>query len=303
MSVVLLLYISLIIFSIIAIEYFFRWKFLNSYDNSWLIITFLSFLISLIHPTSFKMVDRVIHSSFYNTADWKSPIILLYRGDFSVLPQLIVVTLINCLFYFSVIKKYKSYYKNNIIELFFLLLCSLFSLFFIRTMWMAIFNLCSSFISNISSNFEERSFCINEKFLLLSYIVLITFKGFILPSNQPENIVNYMLAKNIKGNVFSDWKLSGYISWTSKDKIKIFVDTRIEPYSHDLITLSRNITENPLKYLKNLVEYNTNYIILSKKTQISSIRSIVTNNFGFILHEDENFVLIMLDCGNIRDVY
>ena len=182
-------------------------------------------------------------------------------------------------------------------------LCLLFPLLHIRFIWLLVFPA----LNNVwSSNAVKET----EHAPLMSYATLIAL-AFAVAFYQtpqenrrlPEKAVRFMVKNNIYGNVFCPWYWSGYVTWKTDKKCKVFVDTRIEPFTTRQIDLSLHACEFPARYLGELVEYGTEFIVMPVGDRQPEWEMLAEEGLIDLLHKNEHEFVARVNTDKMSEVY
>ena len=104
----------------------------------------------------------------------------------------------------------------------------------------------------------------------------------------PEKAVDFIISKNINGNMLNDNGIGGYLIWRLAPDRKVFVDGRWEVYGKNFMDRYKEALTDINSYLALTQKYDINYIILSHISMES--RRLLTS-----LYKNEKWKLVFFD--------
>ncbi|MFH0731534.1 MAG: tetratricopeptide repeat protein [Candidatus Omnitrophota bacterium] len=85
-----------------------------------------------------------------------------------------------------------------------------------------------------------------------------------LDAKYPKDAVRFILANNIKGNMFNAYEIGGYLIFRLTPERKVFIDGRTEVYGPKFYKGYVDLTSHPKEFDKVTKGFDINYIILSR---------------------------------------
>lgn len=257
-------------------------------DNSSILFDLFLFLTFFLTPNTVGLLWRTWAGIQYPTSDWYSVFFWLHQS-----PRLICTTLILAgIMLFFIARQLVQLKKINLPVILFSVYVIFLSLVFVRFNWL----LCLAFPLLYPSRIEEKEIAFNftihhATFICLMVVIMNCVRGVVMvPKTYPDDVVSYMMQNQIYANVWCEWTRSGYITYHSNKKIKVFCDTRIEPFPKNILDLGRLNTPYILGYIHKLRLFDIDYLILpiAMKKQVIKYPSL------HLAYEGRNYVLVKI---------
>ncbi|MEW6237136.1 MAG: hypothetical protein AB1656_17275 [Candidatus Omnitrophota bacterium] len=290
---------SLVIGLIFVFLIFFKKRY-PEYSSTYLFAILIALPLSLIHPTPASLLWRFFEAPSYPTPDWDSMIVLAYRQRLTpfLFEAFLLIAIALWFAYVFLIRKCAD--KKYPAEMFFSSICLLMAILYMRSAWMIVFPLISALsLHDIGSRWLGESKKGAWKIPFYAFVILQIFRGHLPPKPYfPQSAVRYINENHIKGNFFTDWFWSGYLTFYTDANAKVFVDTRIEPFTSEQIALYWKAKYYIAENLEYLVNYNTEYILLTPEDADSA--ELVKNNLAEILESSNEHVLLKINVPEVK---
>lgn len=273
------------------------------YSRNWYILAFLFILFSFLTPNPVKLLIRTVYAPTFGTLDWKNLYFVTFRSPFYFYIKFIIIHIATVCFLYYSISCIMTKNVIKIIDFFFGILCISLSFLFERTQWMIIFPLIS-FLSYHHIKLSISSHPINYKLPIIFYIIL-QISRLQLPHLEimPVNSIEYWNNNKYKGNIFCKWTWSGFVNWSTKGTAKIFVDTRIEPFTQNDISLSQLASYDIIKYLGELVNKDTEYLLLDYQEVKNTLDEYISKRLLYVIYKKNNEILLRINREKVKKIY
>lgn len=97
------------------------------------------------------------------------------------------------------------------------------------------------------------------------FIYLIIMRPVLVKNNlyeMPQKSVEYFKNYIGNGNVYTHYLWSGFVTWKTDKKAQVFLDTRLEPFSEQILELSDSFYSEPLLSFDEMISVQTEYVLL-----------------------------------------
>lgn len=293
----------------------FRDVFSNTKVKFWLLLTSSLFLVSLINPHGINGLlapFNIFNNYAYRVAENQSTFFLIEYGLQTKLNTYIIIVSI-----FAVIFGVISLFNKRIPlakRISQLILLGIFAILANKISRMApflgvfmipyvsefILILWNDYIKKYKDLFNYPFFLMTVSTLIFGCLFLILSTGIFTPnltklgsgeipnSNKPAD---FILKNNLKGPIFNNYDIGGYLAYSVFPREKLFIDNRPEAYSEDFL-------ENEfLASLKNETawerveeKYNPNIIFFFRHDQVDGAQKFLFNRV-----RDENWIPVFVD--------
>lgn len=274
------------------------------HSRNWFVVSLISVAVTFVNPNPIGLYRRVYLASSYPTYDWLSMLAWLTRAPKATL---------DCALIYVAIFASWAYLNLRIRPSRSLLLSGRFAtdvasfvlpVLHIRFLWMLVFPL-------LGAGGQIRKVLPAEPTpRLIPLLLLFLFFFLRLPNipktdvyRLPRESIDYFTEEGFQGNVFCAWHWGGYIIWMSDKKAQVFVDTRIEPFTLREIDLSLYAYEFPARFLGELVEYGTEFIIMPVNEHQPEWNMLGEKGLITFLHKNEHNFLARVNTDKVREVY
>jgi len=256
-----------------------------------LIIFFLSFLATLVNPSGFKIYLYPFSINSSNTiagvTEWQpfgidTPYFWLYL-------TFVIISIILTL-------KTKTY-KNNLIELLFIILFSLFGFISMRYP----INVCILLFPFLIKNLYEYIHIKNSSLILVSCCLWLITLFFLFKTSYklaqgiginhnvlPVYGLDFITKNHISGNIFNDYIFGGYIIWKQPER-KISIDSRMEIYQGQALKEYITVGKGLDNWTEILEKYNIECIFIRPNM----------GPINFILVKDPSWELVYFDNASV----
>ncbi len=275
-----------------------------SHATSWSIVALLAILITFVNPAPVRLLNRVYCASLYPTQDWRSLFWWFMQCPISMVHymSIIVATLGAWLCLLVRERPIPSTLLSPglLAELISMILASR----HVRFIWMMVIPLlgcCTRGRQAIPA--EDRARWIPLLILFVFFFLFDVPPSKTGTNRMPKDTLDYFTQAKLEGNVFAPWQWGGYLTWTSDKKAQVFVDTRIEPFTMQEIRLSWSVELLPARYLGELVEYGTEFIIMPVGDRQPEWEMLAEKGLIEFLHKNEHNFLARVNVDKVREVY
>jgi hypothetical protein len=288
------------------------------YDNKkikfWLNLSSSLFLVSLINPNGLNGLlepFNIFNNYAYKVAENQSTFFLINYGSQTELNYYIVITsfIVLALGLISLFNK-KILLEKRISEL---LMLSIFTILANKISRMAPFlvifmipylsNFVINFFNKLSKNKTELHnnilIMIFTGFVFFTIILSISFRIFIpnfsnLKSGELPNsylAVDFYINNNLKGPIFNNYDVGGYLAYNLFPEEKLFIDNRPEAYSEDFLKNEfLAALKNEAVWERTSAKYNPNVIFFFRHDQVDGAQEFLFNRV-----DDENWIPVFVD--------
>ncbi len=187
----------------------------------------------MLHPNGLEAFIYPFKAMQFPTEDWELVWNRLHEGKMRLWQILCLVCAICVCVYSAIlwITKYRN--KHNAIAVLSALGCLVLSLTAIRFVWISVVAICfcCAVIVNEAEWFEKRKLAVNWILIVLSVLLGCMKTDFTdLKKSVPGRAISFMRDCEFKGNAFVYLSWAGKIIYQLGDDVKVFIDTRIEPF-------------------------------------------------------------------------
>ncbi len=270
----------------------------------WNIISLVSIAAVFVNPEPIGLFTRVYFASSYPTYDWLSLPAWFLEAPLETLDLVVIFVILFIGWIFIHVRNPPGWPVLLSGRFVTDVACFLLPVLHIRFLWMLVFPLVGAAQS------MRKCLPREENIRLIPVLLLFLFLFFRLPHSEktsvyrlPEESVGYLSRAGLRGNVFCTWHWGGYLTWTSDKKAQVFVDTRIEPFTTREIDLSLHACEFPARYLGELVEYGTEFIIMPVGDRQPEWEMLAEKGLIEFLHKNEQNFLARVNVDKVREVY
>lgn len=272
---------------------------LSSKENSWYITSISLVAFSFVNPHPIELLFRILYANSYPTLDWNSLLWWLIDSPFHVSGYIFIFSIVCIVWIILVIKKLQTKGISGIIEddlLVVEVVCLILSFYHIRLIWLLIFPILG--VIRLL-NLNKTSFKINEVTIPLIVFLFIYFLQ--IPQLEggdnriPTDALKYINENQMHGNYFTKWPWSGYITFKTNNTSKIFVDTRIEPFSYDDILIVAAVTEDPIGSIEKIRLMGTEYVLMPKMDEYKFWELLNQKEMIKIIYSDDHTFIAKLN--------